>query len=190
MGNAALGAENTRPDLEEFGKIYGKFYLDLGRGDIEAIKPLILQINDSKQFVYGEALTRNQAGPFGISKINQIANPININDPFKRWAGCEVVQYQLLIVRYRYPENYEKKLKNGGILLESKLVQLEETYCDLWIFGSDGKWRVACDYFPGARIDCQSLGLMLSDSSEQSKSRQLEINESRQQMLSAISGGE
>ena len=188
LGNSISRAAESVPDSGEFGKVREKFYSDLGKGDIESIRQFVLPINNSNKFIYGEALTRNQAGPFSISQINRIANPVNIVAPFKQWVGCDVVEYQLLIVRYRYPDNYEKKLRDKGAIPESAMVEIEETYCDLWILGSDGKWRVACDYFPGARLDCQSLGLMYSDSSDQSKNRQLEINQSRQKMLAAIFG--
>lgn len=184
-----LNSNAANPDMEEFGKIYQKFYTDLGYGDLEAIRPFILPLNDRKQFIYGEALVRNPAGPFGVSKITSIANAEGIYEPFKKLVGHDVVLYQLMIVRYRYPENYEKLLKEMGVLLESKWRELEEAYCDLWIFGSDGNWRVACNYFPGVKLNCQSLGIMFSDNLAQAQASQLESRKSRQLYLDALTGG-
>lgn len=48
-----------------------------------------------------------------------------------------------------------------GVKPHSKIEPFEEIYCDLWMCGTDGKWRVACDYYPGVDVHCQTLGLEL-----------------------------
>lgn len=168
-------AQDPVPKMDEFGKIYEKFYGDISSGNIESIRPLIISIIGNHQSVYGEALLRNPAGPFGISKITQIANPINFNQSFKRLTGYDVVLYQFLAIKYKYPSDIEKKLISNGVSLESKWLELEEVFCDLWIFGSDGKWRVACDYSPQAALDCQTLGLMFMETSERAAKEQTRI---------------
>jgi hypothetical protein len=176
-------SQDPTPKMEDFGIIYQKFYGDIGSGNIESIRPLIIPVGGYQQSVFGEALLRNPAGPFGVSRITKITNPKTLNESFKRLTGSDVVLYQFLAIRYKLPPAVEKTLLSKGVLLDSKWVDLEEVFCDLWIFGSDGKWRVACDYTPGVAVDCQTLGLMFADSPEQAKDRQLEIVRSRERFL-------
>lgn len=181
-------AESPIPSMAEFGIIYEKFYGDLGSRNIESIQKFVIPVSGDHQSVYGEALLRNPAGPFGISKITQIANPINFNQSFRRLTGSDVVLYQFLAIKYKYPSDIEKKLISNGVSLESKWLELEEVFCDLWIFGSDGKWRVACDYSPQAALDCQTLGLMFMETPDRAAKEQTRIAREVKDKYDSITG--
>lgn len=181
-------AQEHYPTMEEFGKIYEKFYRDLGEGNLDSIRAMIIPISGDLQSISGAALFRNSAGPFSVSRITQIANANNINKPFKRSIGCDVVLYQYLAVRYKYPADVEQKLMSKRVRPYSKWAELEEVFCDLWIFGSDGKWRVACDYFPGAALDCQTLGIKFMKNSKQAESDQSRIAEIIKNRYAAVTG--
>ncbi len=137
------------------------------------IAPFVLHrsaVDIAKCGVYGEALVRSPEGPKGISSVPAISTVENIREPFKMMTGCDLVDYQVYIVRYPLPPRVAAAFAERGTKPMGKLFQHEQAFCDLWMYGSDGKWRVACNYSPSARVDAQTLGLsLMADKAEGEK---------------------
>lgn len=142
-----------------------RFYEDLSKNNLLTVRDSVFHdetlIDAVSSHVYGSALVRSP-DILGISQLPRIANVEGIRKGFKSWTGLDFVDYRVLIVRYELSPRLRAHWKTLGFRPHSKIEPLEETYCDLWMCGTDGKWRVACDYYPGVDVHCQSLGLALT----------------------------
>ena len=167
---SSKGAE-TDPNFSVFIQIFEKFYADLAKGDKAAVKPFALHhfsINDEKSVLVGNAFFRPKVTNIQISLYPSMVAWGDMKAEFKRMTKCDLLCHYGFIVRYPIP--------SMGKTDESKLLQFNErTYCDLWLYGSDGKWRVACDYFPNIPIDAQEHGIDVTENREYAEERQRQL---------------
>ena len=171
VGDASLPASDP-------ARIIEGFYESLSKNDLFAIRNLVFHdeklIDATSSHVYGRALVRSP-DVLGFNQLPRIANGEGIRKGFKSWTGLDVVDYRVLIVRYELSPRMRADKSARGFKPHSKIEPFEEIYCDLWMCGTDGKWRVACDYYPGVDVHCQTLGLALTkDEAEAIESRKQE----------------
>jgi hypothetical protein len=155
-----------------------RFYEDLSKNNLLAIRNSVFHdetlIDAASSHVYGRTLVRSP-DILGFNQLPRISNVEGIRKGFKSWTGLDVVDYRVLIVRYELSPRMRADKLARGFKPNSKIEPFEEIYCDLWMCGTDGKWRVACDYNPGVDVDCQSLGLALTkDEAKAIQSREQE----------------
>jgi len=179
----SLGGDvSTRMDSVTFTGVLEKFYADLAQRNTAALSPLILHYRSLKAenaMVFGEALARCKDGPVAVTEMPTLIIGTDMEAQFKEMTGLDLVEFKVFIVRYPCSERIRSAYAERGYQPISKLYQFEDAFCDLWLYGSDGKWRVACDLRPFFRIDRQSLGLQLSEDKAYALKRQKSIDEEK-----------
>ena len=179
----SLGGDVSTPmDSVTFTGVLEKFYADLAQKNTAALTAMTLHYSTLKPenaMLYGEALVRSPDGPLAVAELPSLVSGAEIGVQFKEMTGINLVDSKVFIVRYPYSRVVKSAIEEKGVVPASKLYKFEDSFCDLWLYGSDGKWRVACNFKPFFRIDRQSLGLQLTEDKAYAIKRQKDLEDAQ-----------
>jgi hypothetical protein len=178
-------------DEGRFVSVFEKFYSDLAKGSAATVAPRVIHyraVSLENAFLYGAALERGPEEPLSITPQSQLADQKLIAEPFKLMTGQDLVSCRLLIVSYPYPKHARDTLAARGAKPFSRFYRFEDVHCDLWMLGTDGEWRVACDYHPGYGPHNQTLGLQFTDDKDFAEKQRLGQAASRKQWEKSLVG--